>query len=169
MVTALLLLGLCSAPADSALDFVQREVRLASAAPEELPTRLARVIAWDALTERVLGDAAAGRTEDELRAFRTQLEQRFKNRFARPAPGVSWRLLGLRVDGLRVAAVATLRRRGADHRFALAAELTKSGRCYQLVDMTVDNVSAVRNMRAQVQRLIERRGWDGMMAEMAKP
>jgi hypothetical protein len=163
---SLLLLGSCVAIGQTPLDWVRREVlELQNAPRQRVAPRLVGALDLEAIAQAVLPDASQGLTDERRRQFIDALRARLLHRARQGSRQiVRWRLRSLRQRGLEVHGIVEVARRGEKHAFDLAIRFVRreSG-CHGVLDVTVDEVSFLRNLRARVRRLLERKGWDEMI------
>jgi hypothetical protein len=174
MMTALALVALaarCPVPQDKPVAFVRTALQ-GGKDPQTPPERLIQVVDWESLAQALLRDAWAAQSEDHRARFVAVLKQRMARHLHRRVDrDVHWEVTELTAKGpLGVDGRVRVRRGAKADTYRLSVDLARSpAGCLGVVDVTADDVSMQRNLRARVRRLLDEKGWDTMMERMSAP
>lgn len=140
---------------------------------ERLTRILNQLLDYDSLSEAALSDHWETRSEEQRTQFVSLLRQLVERNYENNLE----RILEYEVSydderrrGERTIVTTSARSRTQRRQPPVEIEYTmrRDGRRWRVVDVTTDGVSMVRNYREQFNRIIDRDGWDELIARMER-
>lgn len=146
-----------------------------AAMTSEIEVVMADVVDFEGFSARTLGKRWEGLSASKRRRFVTSFRGLVMRTYAkRFKPGAAFRVTYRGDTAYSDTPVATVRttihgeRAAADVDYLFAPTTTSEGLLWRAVDISVDEVSMARNWRGQFKRILDRDGFDALIAKIDK-